>query len=260
LADDHEFWNNHPNPPLNAWSWLRKDTFWKSWRSLALERHRAIQNNRRTTSITLARADDAGKPGLSLFLADTSVDRQITNDFMSKDSMTKLTSWLRSLPCPGVLALGQPLHTDKGDAWSRKLPGFEQFSRDLLPALTSAPHDVVVLAGDSHFGRIATARVSAKCRVIEVITSPLALVNHAAGGAASDGPTTIPASIGGAAVTYDRKIPSYESEEGLVLSEEHGLTLSFAQGGASTVHLDIRAWFPRAAAPIAPWRWSTVLA
>jgi len=269
LSDDHEFWNNHPNPPLSAWSWIRSGRFWEMWRRLALERFEAIQGRRHIEQITLVkRVAGEDRPALKLFFADTGIDRGVAGNFMSDENMATLTRWLEQLECPGVLALGQPLHTDRGSRWSRKLPGFAQFEHALVPALEKAPHDVVVIAGDAHFGRIATWRKPAGSRVIEVISSPLALVSSLAGGAASAGPQRFgtgrvvsdadspePARD----VDYVKMMPDHALRRSKRVTEEHGLTLSFMQADEGEVHLEVRAWFPRANASARPWSWSTRL-
>jgi hypothetical protein len=269
LADDHEFWNNHPNPPLSAWSWIRSGRFWQTWRRLALERFEAIQGRQPCQSIELRADSGSSKPALTLFFADTSVDRDVAGRFMTDANMAALTQWLRKLRCPGVLALGQPLHTDRGSRWARKLPGFAQFHEALVPALEKARHDVVVLAGDAHFGRIATWRSKPDgARVIEVVSSPLALVSALAGGAAVSGPSdfgkpartpdgSLPARA--RAVEYVKMAPAHALPRSKAVSEEHGLTLSFAKTEAGDVRLEVRAWFPRANASARPWSWSTRL-
>lgn len=259
LADDHEFWNNHPNPPLSAWSWLRSGRFWQAWHRLALERFEAIQGRQRIGQLELAAADGT-RPALKLFFADTSVDRSVGDNFMSDENMATLTTWLRGLDCPGVLALGQPLHSDCGSRWARKLPGFAQFHEALVPALEQAPHDVVVLAGDAHFGRIASWRNPSGRRVIEVISSPLALVSHVAGSGALRGPRGFGGGVPAADVEYVKMIPVQGNGRSKAVAEEHGLTLSFAEGDAGDVRLEVRAWFPRANASARPWSWTTRLA
>jgi hypothetical protein len=270
LADDHEFWNNHPNPPLSAWSWIRSGRFWQVWRRLALERFEAIQGRQACRPIELRAAHGSPDPALALFFADTSVDRDVAGHFMSEANMAALTQWLTNLKCPGVLALGQPLHTDRGSRWTMKLPGFAQFHEALVPALEKAPHDVVVLAGDAHFGRIASWRKPSGPRVIEVISSPLALVTELAGGTAVVGPRGFgsptpaaeerPMAARARDVEYVKMVPHHALPRSKAVSEEHGLTLSFAKTDAGDVRLEVRAWFPRANASARPWSWSTRLA
>lgn len=94
--------------------------------------------------------------------------------------MQALLDWVGSLTCPGVLVVGQPvLAKAEGRApWGEhsdwNLPAFDQYP-GLVRALSSAPHDILVLSGDVHFGRIATfgfRRVMGAQREISTRSSP----------------------------------------------------------------------------------------
>src|SRR4029450_5170412 len=80
---------------------------------------------------------------------------------------------------PGCLVLGQVLFTAPAGTISKHmdlgLPDFRQYI-ELLDALRQAPHAVVVLTGDVHFGRVAVCQFLNGQEIVEVIASPLALV------------------------------------------------------------------------------------
>jgi hypothetical protein len=92
-----------------------------------------------------------------------------TERFMLDADLDRLVEWLAGLRCPGVLVLGQPLHAIPVSRWKGlfetidiitdiNLPAFTQFAR-LAQALQRAPHDVCVLSGDVHFGRVASVEL-----------------------------------------------------------------------------------------------------
>jgi hypothetical protein len=185
ITDDHEWWNNYPNPPLPAiWPALSRESYRNSVDGICRKYIELFQRVRPVTSFTIG-----SPPQLSVFVADTRINReQGTGRFMSEADMDQLVDWLATLRSPGVLVLGQPVFAPKqhhlvnafGTGYTvtdMNLPGYAQFAR-LAKALQLAPHDVCVLAGDVHFGR--TARVQfardgepVPLSIYEVIASPL---------------------------------------------------------------------------------------
>jgi hypothetical protein len=256
LASDHELWNNYPHSPVALP--VRSRTFWDTWRALALERYHALQGGSRLRALNLG----TGKPELSLLLADTLLDR--TPDglrFMTRENMDAVRKWIRSLECPGVLALGHPVIAPRGSGVDAHLTDFRQYWDPLLPALRDCRQDLLVLAGDSHFGRIAETKLNGHgARLIEICSSPLALVSETVASAARLSPRTFHGAEAeqAADVTYPQVVPTYKVAS-RSRTEEHGMTLSFSAPAPRQVAVTVRPWLVRHPGTPVPWQWSTRL-
>jgi hypothetical protein len=267
ITDDHEYWNNYPNPPSPVLSPVRTRAFWESWRRLAMdERAVALQGGRRTDSFELAPGAPEGLP-LSFFIADTRIDRDAEGRrFMSAESMQRLEMWMGALDGPGVLAVGQPVLAEPGGPGDWHLPSYLQFRHNLVEALARCKHDLLVLTGDSHYGRLAETELKRKVRLIELVSSPLALVSPLVGSAPEKNlkafPPTGPREER-QPVRYLRDVATYDGPsirgEPKKLSEEHGFTLSFWAAGPGRVGVRVRPWYVRAQSDAVPWTWQTEL-
>jgi hypothetical protein len=188
LGDDHEFWNNAPNAgvfPVNSW---RRDTR-EEWLELARTLYRAFQSRTATTEFAI--------PPLSFFLADTRIHREEGRSrFMAPADLVALGDWVDGLRAPGVLVIGQPVFAAPGSVTERLadlgLPDYEQYG-ELVHILFRARHSLLVLTGDVHFGRVARCALPSGAELIEVISSPLALVDRRAGGKWGRPPARFPA-------------------------------------------------------------------
>lgn len=180
-ADDHEFWNNSPDPataiPL---SWTAPGRRWMLRSGLNL-----FQTFQSPASGAPQRFD-AGR--LSFYLADTRVFRQARRRAcLRPDDFNDLLTWIANLRGPGVLVLGQPVLTEPASRiggtfadWS--LPNYPEYA-PISEALARCRHSVLILTGDVHYPRIARVnRHDGRLQLLEVIASPLALVsgNHGA--------------------------------------------------------------------------------
>jgi hypothetical protein len=253
LSDDHEFWDDFPERP-GPLSW-RSRKHWKIWSDEALLRYRRLQGGARTRQLAVGN-------DLRLFLADTRIDRSEGNlRFMSDASMAELETWIKNLPCPGVIALGQPVLRTPGGA-SNALSDYRQYWRRFLPALRSTPQDLVVLAGDEHFGRVAQTVLNSNngARLIEIVSSPLALVSQLVAHQAPRKPKTFHAPGGQkpSPVTYERSVPTYREGEREPRTEEQGMTLAFHKEDGAIV-LQVTPWMVRHPRRPMPWRWETRL-
>lgn len=256
LLDDHEFWDNYPDSPAALLWGIRRQAFWDEWRKLSLERAAALQSVKPTQRLEIGERD---APELSFFMAQTRLERsEGPYRILSDSSMNELEEWLNELRCPGVLALTQPVICRNGDASNRSMQDYRQFRERLYPALQRAKQDIVVLAGDPHFGRIAEVDLGGH-RMIEIVASPLALVTPQVGGSAETPPTfpSYGAMAERARVAYPRLVPSYVSGS-TRLSEEHGMLLSFfkTEGGVR-LHVSLR--LARQDTPADEWHWETTL-
>lgn len=185
-ADDHEFWNNFPDPYVLFPSTLHsagraeargaaKETYFQFQQSLNPDRERFY---------------DFDVAGVSFFVADTRSERTEykadQRHTLSEPQRVRLRKWVAGLKGPGVLVLGQPLFQGKGGWTDRSLANFEPDYLELCGLFERAlagdtgdgkPHDILVLSGDIHTGRYSTAAIDGvPGQVHEFIASPASLV------------------------------------------------------------------------------------
>lgn len=172
LPDDHEFWNNYPflswkNPYTQA---LRIDKVKHIWKQTARDGINNIQNAKPVRVIEIGE-------DLTFCLADFR-SKRTEKRLLQTQYFNQVLAWFETLKSPGVLVISQPLIDEAGDE-DMKLPNYDQYAQ-LLRAMQDAAHDVLVLAGDLHCGRVASfqfkaaSRVDGECRVMhEVVASPL---------------------------------------------------------------------------------------
>jgi hypothetical protein len=196
-SDDHEYWNDFPFPPAPVWAALAASGDYRhSYRSLAEKYFKGIQSESPTVQFSVG--DGVTSSQVSFFVADTRINRSANDQrFMSEDDLLALERWIENLKGPGVLALGGPLFYQQRNRWNgiytsdHNIPYFRQYY-DLVRALSKSRYDLMVLAGDVHFGRIAKSEILTtdghKRALIEVVSSPLSLLNtdnHSSGGRAT---------------------------------------------------------------------------
>lgn len=242
-ADDHEFWNNYPNATTlisNTWTQGGRDAM----KRVALPLYQDLQ---------CEDPAQAGHPrslqigSLSFFIADTRVFRTPGDDaLMTESDFAALETWLRNLPGPGVLVVGQPIFSAPANWFTkrfldRELSNYAQYKR-LVKALFGVSHCVLVLTGDVHFGRIAGCRIwsnPSQPQIFEVIASPSSLVNRAVGGTTHDPPDKFPPlSVEGISPVPMDKKPDYRT------AEDHFVTLDFTER-SGIVEVQPRYWFPQ---------------
>lgn len=236
-SDDHDLWNNAPSvAPLVRDTWTAGGR--ATWLALARRLYQQFQ--------AVAPGATASVGGLSLFIGDTRLAR--TDDrvrFMDPPQFEALRSWVHGLAGPGVLVLGQPIFAGeagpKGYFCDWGLPDHRQY-RDLVAVLAATPHDLVVLTGDVHFGRAASCTLPSGRRIVELISSPLALVSSLAGGTWKATPGVFPAvavpGVAGAAII----------DEPFQLTADQAMTVGFS-GVGQAVRLTATSWPIRACQP-----------
>ncbi|QKX17701.1 hypothetical protein [Microbulbifer sp. YPW1] len=188
LAGDHEFWNDYPNPP-GFLPVLWSSRVRRIWDDCARQLFNAYQlpHGRGASQF------DVGKE-LSFFVLDTRLQRGRGRDRNVTDPATlqQLEDWLQGLESPGVLVLPAPLLTRwqfRAGGIGRALQvalGFGDHSladtgqyQALVRALNACRQDVLILAGDVHFSRLAEFELNGK-QVVEVVSSPLSCLPSAA--------------------------------------------------------------------------------
>lgn len=201
MADDHEFWNDYPHR-----------SFWLTWSESApggplgrsMDRAYALfQVALNLEAASAAAASDLPNQldasarsfqldvsPLSFFFLDTRTERTRFDAhparLCSAASLQRALAWTRALKAPGVLVIPQPLVAERASNLARalhaqldvNLPDYPADFRALWEAVSSAPHDIVILTGDLHYSRlysISRAPIS-QTRVYEVVSSPLARI------------------------------------------------------------------------------------
>jgi len=229
-ADDHELWNNAPGPAVHlpdTWTGGGREI----WSKIAALLFDAYQTPRRLHALEL--------PPLSIRSVDTRFARTADHSaFMDPQAMAEITAWLAALNGPGMLVLGQPIFVTeagwRGNVTDWGLPDFAQYD-DLVRALTSVQHDVLVVTGDVHFGRVAEAVLPNGRRLVEIIASPMVLVDDRAGRSWHEPPTAFPARPVPCAPTSAVTFSPYRT------IENHFSILSLSAEG-SAVHVEHSGW------------------
>lgn len=230
-SDDHELWNNAPNRAVfirDTWPFFDKR---EDWLSAARALYEVFQTPSRITTF--------GVRPVSFLIADTRMGRRKDqSDFMRPADLDAVGDWVDGLQGPGILALGQPILRDRTGFRGRftdwSLPDFEQY-RKLVRRLARSRHSLVIVTGDVHYGRIARCDLLSGGELIEVITSPLSLVDKNAEGKWEAAPAAFPPfELSGMPKTR-------VTTEAFETNEAHFLTLEFQAHGAGVL-LRVRFW------------------
>ncbi|MDR4518714.1 MAG: hypothetical protein MRK00_15200 [Nitrosomonas sp.] len=250
LADDHEYWNNYPylqgfNPYLVTLG-LNED-FRKRWEAAAKRGVQVVQQLK--TIRTFKIGND-----ISFCVADLRSERT-QNGFLSNQSFKQLLQWVNNLTCPGVLVIPQPLIAGKGSKIDKNLPDWKQYDQ-LITAFQNGSHDIVVLAGDVHYGRVSKVKIgNSRNKLIEIITSPLSNLSELSGYAASVPdvsesvfPVAPISGVPGNKIDYLGKVTTEHKWWDLRFPKErtteHFMTVDFYREGKS-VKIKIWAWDAR---------------
>jgi len=229
-SDDHEFWNNAPNRGAyvtNSWTEAGR----KTWMSIASDLYRAFQTESTVSELRVG--------NVSLLVADVRIDRDAEEErFMRDADLRRVCDWLRSLQGPGFLALGQPVFTEEhgflGHFLDWGLADYEQYDV-LARALSAVEHSVVVLTGDVHYGRVAHCALRTGGEVVEIISSPLALVDPSVRGTWKPAPDKFPSKPVAGVVQSDVVTETFQT------NETHFLTLELTAIGQA-VQLIVKYW------------------
>lgn len=255
LPDDHEYWNDYPFyksiiPQLQA---LRLPHVRKAWDAVATD---GVSNVQCSSAFeTFALGND-----LSVCIADFRSHRS-DHGFTTPANFKKVIQWAGELKSPGVFIVSQPLIVEENET-EKNLLSYKQHYAELLKAFAASGHDIVLLSGDVHFGRIATTQLGDNNngpRLIEIIASPLSNLTYLNGIATSKAkskPTTFPpqdvCKINNwqpAKVTYNKHY-QVSTKRGNIFSaypkartREHFMTISFSRNNSTgTIDLSANAW------------------
>ncbi len=273
-CDDHEYWNDYPNAPPLVWGKLSTNPHTRqTMANIANEFVQRVQQVAPRTEVIIG---PPGHPDLKVFVLDTRMHRSTGTDrFCRPEDLEAVTTWLDTLPCPGVLVVGAPIFAPAYGRFGKdyvgvdfinsdhNLPAFTDDYRRLTNALARCKHDVLVCAGDVHFGRVSTVRLpvtDAKpaTNLWEVVSSPMTCLPRAqalftAPEAHDPGgypvffppPTEEQAQQGHwPRIKYLKAVPALPALPviGTRGSENHLMTLGFRRGTGAEVHVDVRAW------------------
>ncbi len=255
LPDDHEYWNDYPFyksaiPQLQA---LRLRHVRKAWDAAATD---AVQNIQQSTPFETF---SIGKD-LSICIADFRSFRD-ENGFTTPTILNKIKKWARELRSPGIFVTSQPLIVEENKTEKNLLSYKAQYAA-LLQAFAASGHDIVLLSGDVHFGRIATTQLGNEAkgpRLIEIVSSPMSNLTYL-NGIAADKPKSKPTKFPAVevcklnnwkpnTVTYKKSF-QVSTEKGNIFSaypktrtNEHFMTISFSRNTTSgTIDLSADAW------------------
>jgi hypothetical protein len=236
-SDDHEYWNNAPNAGTYvADTWGEEGRTW--WWKTASQLYGIFQAPREIQEISV--------PPLSVLMIDTRKNRDaVRGNFMLPASLARVEQWINALKGPGVLIVGQPLLWQKtgaikGSIYDWNLPDFAQYQK-LVKIIGASQHTLVVLTGDVHFGRVAYGKLNSGKELIEIISSPLSLVDKRAAGEWEQAPATFPV------VPSEQVTPDVLARSAMVTMADfqpiggHFLTLEFTQRGPGA-ELELRYW------------------
>ena len=237
--DDHEYWNNAPNAATvirDSWSSDGR----QQWFNTARQFCQMFQNPAAITTFAVS--------PLSFLTADTRSNRRPDQtDFMLQTDLQAVAQWIQNLPGPGVLVVGQPVFSGKtgrlsGTFGDWNLPDYDQYGQ-LARLLAQSPHSIVILSGDVHYGRIAWCTLTSGRELIEVISSPMSLVDKKAEGSWEEAPSLFPPfALPGATMpgVVRARVHTLEKETFSPI-DSHFLTLEFSATGAQ-VRMTVRLW------------------
>jgi hypothetical protein len=186
IPDDHEYWNNFPNPTIVAENTWTEDGQAR-WRQAAEAMYQGFQL---PYPLNLGDPFILDVPPVSFFLADMRHQRLPgTKQTMTPEALDSLDTWVTRVIDQkwfGVFVSGQSLFAEPvrnlvGRIGDFQLSNYEDFPQIIrsLARLVEAGRPFVCLTGDVHWGRITEVRDTRTGRtaIREVISSPASLVS-----------------------------------------------------------------------------------
>jgi hypothetical protein len=251
LPDDHEYWNDYPfyDSLLPTLFMLKISRIRNAWRSASRDGVFNVQQCSKVDTFDIG--DD-----LTFCVADLRSYRSKTQ-FIDKQGFKKMLSWAKNLTKPGVLVIPQVILVEKNKD-ERNLLSFKSQYAQLINAMASSGHDIVVMAGDVHFGRIAQVQMGVNGgQLIEVVSSPISNLtglNSLATDKAKTTPTHFPDPNAINVPEFEPQSIQYnenfhvQTKKGFPLSaywkertREHFMTVSFHKGSTG-VQMSVQAW------------------
>jgi len=298
-SDDHEFWNDFPFQPLPVWLGLQNasvrrrlagetNNFARSMQQIVpstqfnigdhlsvfvldtrinrTESNFALENDLRAFEDWVANLRCPGVLAVGQPLLGERVGHPFGDlgpDKLWKAGAAVVGGLFGGIPGALIGLFGIDIAKDniEGIIGDHNLPFYKAQYRRLTQALARSRHDIVVLSGDIHLGRIARTRIhradgSDPTRIYEVIASPMTVLSTGPiGTQETDNPEkhpvhfpvdvslTAPEMLTGV-VDYPKHLPARTGER----PPDHFMTLSFQQGTEpGSVRVSVRAWLVREA-------------
>ena len=174
LPDDHEWYNGFPDPdPKNPYLWALQDPkVRKAWEETARQ---GIENVQQCPVVEVMEFTG----DLSICFADLrSFRKPKLGGIMQTKDLNRVIDWAKKLEAPGVLVSPQPLIVTTNPHEANLLDYTRDYCR-LLAALGSTGHDIVVMSGDVHYGRVVNVKLGTKgATLYEVVSSPLSNLTY----------------------------------------------------------------------------------
>lgn len=178
-TDDHDIWNNAPDPSAVARDTYKRHTR-EAWFDLARQLGNAFQGDTGT-------AQRFSVAPLDFLLLDARVHRkEKCESLFSQEQWKQLREWAAEQQGLGVLVIGQPVFESgtqrTGGMADYHLADYASDYAELMNLLGRSSRSTVVLTGDVHFSRVSWASFPASSdaprerRVTELISSPLSMV------------------------------------------------------------------------------------
>ncbi|AXY03075.1 hypothetical protein D1115_19320 [Vibrio alfacsensis] len=255
VADDHEYWNNYPfvegwHPFIQA---LRIPKIKRAWKSTARDGLVYVQR------VQPVRSFDIGKD-VSFCVADLRSYRE-KKRILPPSDIKKICSWIKELQSPGVLVLSQPVIEPKGADSDRNFVSYTKDYSAVVRAIQDASHDILVLSGDIHYGRICNVKFKGrKNRLYEVVSSPMSNLSGISSIAVAkaeekdrlehfpaidiDGITKVKVDYGNP-WSISTEYKAFDFRYLFERTKEHFMTLRFNKSGLGELKVEIRAWLCR---------------
>ncbi|HMJ16175.1 MAG TPA: hypothetical protein VK524_32395 [Polyangiaceae bacterium] len=182
--DDHEFWNNFPEP--QPWLMRSMQGHAPGYTQAAHACLDLFQSSLNPPAVGQGRSFRFDLPPLSCFFLDVRSARTRyahgRGTLLAPGDVEELQRWARELEGPGVLALGQPLWALPGGKTDYTPAAFTREYRAIWAALVAAPFDVLTIAGDVHHSRLLELTTAANAgKIYEFVSSPASHIPSALG-------------------------------------------------------------------------------
>lgn len=182
VSDDHEFWNNYPFAASHV-AFTYTSAGRQRLAELGAAFVRGFQGESGSGGLRTFKEINIGVAGephsLVIFALDGRLERTRELCHWPAD-LDALCTKIRGLRSPAIVVLSQPLFEPSQSRFRRRwvdsgITDFKDYA-PLAAAIAAAPHDLLILSGDIHNGRISECRRSFGRRIFEVIASPLSLI------------------------------------------------------------------------------------
>lgn len=121
------------------------------------------------------------------------------------------------------------------------LKHFEQYNH-LLQAISKSKHSIVVLTGDIHYSRISKCVLDSGTEIIEIVSSPMALVSDKAKGSGLPAKSKFAHNLSGAVKGNVSTITDHLTKNSFDPSEDHFTTLEFYENLNNQVEMQVKIW------------------